>query len=87
MQVPLERRTPYPVQDKKLTAGEYVEQLLTWPVKKGPAAGIVVVLATQRPDSTTIPVAPVVPRPSPPRLPTETEMKGREGSVGRSLAG
>jgi DNA segregation ATPase FtsK/SpoIIIE, S-DNA-T family len=55
VQVPLEDRTPYAVEDKKLTAGEYVGELLTWLVKKGPAAGIVVVLATQRPDSKTIP--------------------------------
>jgi S-DNA-T family DNA segregation ATPase FtsK/SpoIIIE len=43
------------VQGKKLTAGEYVGELLTWLAKKGPAAGIVLVLATQRPDSKTIP--------------------------------
>jgi DNA segregation ATPase FtsK/SpoIIIE, S-DNA-T family len=55
VQVPLEDRTPYTVGDKKLTAGEYVGELLTWLVKKGPAAGIVAVLATQRPDSKTIP--------------------------------
>jgi DNA segregation ATPase FtsK/SpoIIIE, S-DNA-T family len=55
VQVPLEDRTPYTVEDKKLTAGEYIGELLTWLVKKGPAAGIVVVLATQRPDSKTIP--------------------------------
>jgi S-DNA-T family DNA segregation ATPase FtsK/SpoIIIE len=55
VQVPLEDRTPYRVQDKKLTAGEYVGELLTWLAKKGPAAGIVLVLATQRPDSKTIP--------------------------------
>lgn len=55
VQVPLEDRTPYRVQDKKLTAGEYIGELLTWLAKKGPAAGIVLVLATQRPDSKTIP--------------------------------
>ncbi|WP_156757277.1 cell division protein FtsK [Actinokineospora pegani] len=55
VQVPLEDRTPITVQDKKLTAGEYVGELLTWLAKKGPAAGIVLVLATQRPDSKTIP--------------------------------
>src|SRR5918999_3698748 len=43
------------MQGKKLTAGEYVGELLTWLAKKGPAAGIVLVLATQRPDSKTIP--------------------------------
>ena len=55
VQVPLEDRTPVDVQGKKLTAGEYVGELLTWLAKKGPAAGIVLVLATQRPDSKTIP--------------------------------
>src|SRR5262249_25812537 len=35
--------------------GEYIGELLTWLAKKGPAAGIVLVLATQRPDSRTIP--------------------------------
>jgi S-DNA-T family DNA segregation ATPase FtsK/SpoIIIE len=55
VQVPLEDRTPVKVEDKKLTAGEYVGELLTWLAKKGPAAGIVLVLATQRPDSKTIP--------------------------------
>ncbi|MFC4003976.1 cell division protein FtsK [Prauserella oleivorans] len=55
VQVPLEDRTPVTVQGKKLPAGEYVGELLTWLAKKGPAAGIVLVLATQRPDSKTIP--------------------------------
>lgn len=55
VQVPLEDRTPLVVQGKKLTAGEYIGELLTWLAKKGPAAGIVLVLATQRPDSKTIP--------------------------------
>jgi DNA segregation ATPase FtsK/SpoIIIE, S-DNA-T family len=55
VQVPLEDRTPYTVEGKKLTAGEYVGELLSWLAKKGPAAGIVLVLATQRPDSETIP--------------------------------
>ncbi|WP_027946059.1 cell division protein FtsK [Amycolatopsis taiwanensis] len=55
VQVPLEDRTPVEVQGKKLAAGEYVGELLTWLAKKGPAAGIVLVLATQRPDSKTIP--------------------------------
>jgi S-DNA-T family DNA segregation ATPase FtsK/SpoIIIE len=50
-QVPLEDRTPVKVEDKKLTAGEYVGELLTWLAKKGPAARIVLALATQRPDS------------------------------------
>ncbi|WP_020673882.1 FtsK/SpoIIIE domain-containing protein [Amycolatopsis nigrescens] len=55
VQVPLEDRTPVAVQGKKLTVGEYIGELLTWLAKKGPAAGIVLVLATQRPDSKTIP--------------------------------
>jgi DNA segregation ATPase FtsK/SpoIIIE, S-DNA-T family len=55
VQVPLEDRTPVEVEGKKLTAGDYVGELLTWLAKKGPAAGIVLVLATQRPDSKTIP--------------------------------
>lgn len=55
VQVPLEDRTPVTIAGKRLTAGEYVGELLTWLAKKGPAAGIVLVLATQRPDSKTIP--------------------------------
>jgi DNA segregation ATPase FtsK/SpoIIIE, S-DNA-T family len=55
VQVPLEDRTPVTVHGKKLPAGEYIGELLTWLAKKGPAAGIVLVLATQRPDSQTIP--------------------------------
>lgn len=55
VQVPLEDRTPVTVEGKRLPAGEYVGELLTWLAKKGPAAGIVLVLATQRPDSQTIP--------------------------------
>nr|WP_092530883.1 FtsK/SpoIIIE domain-containing protein [Amycolatopsis arida] len=55
VQVPLEERTPVDVQGKRIPAGEYVGELLTWLAKKGPAAGIVLVLATQRPDSATIP--------------------------------
>jgi DNA segregation ATPase FtsK/SpoIIIE, S-DNA-T family len=53
--VPLEDRTPLQVKGKKVTAGDYVGELLTWLAKKGPAAGIVLILATQRPDSKTIP--------------------------------
>jgi S-DNA-T family DNA segregation ATPase FtsK/SpoIIIE len=55
VQVPLQDRTPVKIDGKKLTAGEYVGELLTWLAKKGPAAGIVLILATQRPDSKTIP--------------------------------
>ncbi|WP_081481167.1 cell division protein FtsK [Saccharomonospora azurea] len=55
VQVPLEDRTPVEVQGRKMTAGEYVGELLTWLAKKAPAAGVVLILATQRPDSKTIP--------------------------------
>src|SRR5262249_20311061 len=56
VQVPLEDRTPLGLADgRKLTVGEHVGELLMWLAKKGPAAGIVLVLATQRPDSKTIP--------------------------------
>jgi len=55
VQISLEDRTPVNVEDKRLPAGEYIGELLTWLAKKGPAAGIVLILATQRPDSQTIP--------------------------------
>jgi S-DNA-T family DNA segregation ATPase FtsK/SpoIIIE len=55
VQVPLEERIPIKVQGKMIPAGQYIGELLTWLAKKGPAAGIVLVLATQRPDSKTIP--------------------------------
>ncbi|TWP45846.1 cell division protein FtsK [Lentzea tibetensis] len=55
VQIPLEDRTPVEVQGKKLMAGEYIGELLTWLAKKAPAAGVLLVLATQRPDSKTIP--------------------------------
>jgi S-DNA-T family DNA segregation ATPase FtsK/SpoIIIE len=55
VQVPLLDRTPITVDGKKLPTGQYVGELLSWLAKKGPAAGIVLILATQRPDSTTIP--------------------------------
>jgi DNA segregation ATPase FtsK/SpoIIIE, S-DNA-T family len=57
VQVPLEERTPITVQGKTIPVGEYIGELLTWLAKKGPAAGIVLVLATQRPDTKTIPSA------------------------------
>lgn len=57
VQVPLEERTPVEVQGRKIPAGQYIGELLTWLAKKGPAAGIALVLATQRPDSKTIPSA------------------------------
>ncbi|MFC0435779.1 cell division protein FtsK [Kutzneria buriramensis] len=55
VQVFLENPTPQRVGGKKMTLGEYIADLLTYLARKGPAAGIVVILATQRPDSTTIP--------------------------------
>jgi S-DNA-T family DNA segregation ATPase FtsK/SpoIIIE len=57
VQVPLEERTPVKVQGKMIPVGQYIGELLTWLAKKGPAAGIVLVLATQRPDTKTIPSA------------------------------
>jgi S-DNA-T family DNA segregation ATPase FtsK/SpoIIIE len=57
VQVPFEERTPIKVQGKMIPAGQYIGELLTWLAKKGPAAGIVLVLATQRPDTKTIPSA------------------------------
>mgnify|MGYP001251089362 CR=1 FL=1 len=55
VQVPLEDHTPVEVQGRKMTAGEYIGELLTWLAKKAPAAGVILILATQRPDSKTIP--------------------------------
>ncbi|MCX2953783.1 FtsK/SpoIIIE domain-containing protein [Lentzea sp. NEAU-D7] len=55
VQIPLEDRTPVEVHGKKLTAGEYCGELLMWLAKKAPAAGVILVLATQRPDGKTIP--------------------------------
>src|SRR5262249_43666244 len=55
VQVFLENPTRQQVGGKKTTLGEYIADLLTYLVRKGPAAGIVVILATQRPDSNTIP--------------------------------
>ncbi|MGB8198888.1 MAG: cell division protein FtsK, partial [Pseudonocardiaceae bacterium] len=57
VQVPLEERTPVDVHGKTIPAGQYIGELLTWLAKKGPAAGIVLILATQRPDTKTIPSA------------------------------
>jgi DNA segregation ATPase FtsK/SpoIIIE, S-DNA-T family len=51
----LENPTREQVGGKKTTLGDYIADLLTYLVRKGPAAGIVVILATQRPDSNTIP--------------------------------
>lgn len=55
VQVYLENVTKVEVGGKKIMLGQYIADLLTYLVRKGPAAGIIVILATQRPDSTTIP--------------------------------
>ncbi|MBW4717888.1 cell division protein FtsK [Saccharothrix obliqua] len=55
VQVYLENPTREEVGGKKTTLGAYIADLLTYLVRKGPAAGVVVILATQRPDSNTIP--------------------------------
>jgi S-DNA-T family DNA segregation ATPase FtsK/SpoIIIE len=55
IQVYLENSAREQVGGRKTTLGAYIADLLTYLVRKGPAAGIVVVLATQRPDSNTIP--------------------------------
>ncbi|MBV8891745.1 MAG: cell division protein FtsK, partial [Acidobacteria bacterium] len=51
----LENPTREQIGGKKTTLGDYIADLLTYLARKGPAAGIVVILATQRPDSNTIP--------------------------------
>ncbi|WP_424184930.1 cell division protein FtsK [Actinokineospora sp. G85] len=55
VQVPLEERAVIEIEGKRVAVGEHIGELLTWLAKKGPAAGIVLLLATQRPDSKTIP--------------------------------
>ncbi|MBM7814383.1 S-DNA-T family DNA segregation ATPase FtsK/SpoIIIE [Saccharothrix algeriensis] len=55
VQVYLENPTREQVGGRKTTLGAYIADLLTYLVRKGPAAGVVVILATQRPDSNTIP--------------------------------
>ncbi|AHH95117.1 cell division protein FtsK [Kutzneria albida] len=55
--IPLESRIPIDVEGQKVPLGKYLGELLTWLAKKGPAAGIVVILATQRPDATSLPTA------------------------------
>ncbi|GAA3854172.1 FtsK/SpoIIIE domain-containing protein [Amycolatopsis tucumanensis] len=55
VQVFLENPAKIEVGAKKIAIGEHVADLLAYLARKGPAAGIVVVLATQRPDSQTIP--------------------------------
>ncbi|TDC89302.1 cell division protein FtsK [Saccharopolyspora aridisoli] len=55
VQVYLENPVREDVGGKKSTLGAYIADLLTYLARKGPAVGIVVILATQRPDSNTIP--------------------------------
>lgn len=55
VQVYLENPARQDVGGKKVTLGGYIADLLAYLARKGPAVGIVVILATQRPDSTTIP--------------------------------
>ncbi|MEU5847278.1 cell division protein FtsK [Saccharopolyspora shandongensis] len=55
VQVYLENPTRLEIEGKKTTLGAYIADLLTYLARKGPAVGIVVILATQRPDSNTIP--------------------------------
>jgi S-DNA-T family DNA segregation ATPase FtsK/SpoIIIE len=55
VQVYLENPMREDVGGKKTTLGAYIADLLAYLARKGPAVGIVVLLATQRPDSTTIP--------------------------------
>ena len=55
VQVYLEDPTRQDVGGKKTTLGGYITDLLAYLARKGPAVGIIVLLATQRPDSTTIP--------------------------------
>jgi S-DNA-T family DNA segregation ATPase FtsK/SpoIIIE len=57
VQVFLENPSRQDVGARKTTIGAYVAELLTYLAKKGPAAGIIVMLATQRPDTKTIPSA------------------------------
>jgi DNA segregation ATPase FtsK/SpoIIIE, S-DNA-T family len=57
VQVYLENGERQDVGARKTTVGAYIAELLTYLAKKGPAAGIIVILATQRPDSKTIPSA------------------------------
>lgn len=55
VQVYLENPTRVEIEGKRTTLGAYLADLLTYLARKGPAVGIVVILATQRPDSNTIP--------------------------------
>ena len=55
VQVYLENATRQEVGGRKTTLGAYIADLLAYLARKGPAVGITVLLATQRPDSSTIP--------------------------------
>jgi DNA segregation ATPase FtsK/SpoIIIE, S-DNA-T family len=55
VQVYLECAERQDVGGKKTTLGAYIADMLTYLARKGPAVGIVIILATQRPDSNTIP--------------------------------
>jgi S-DNA-T family DNA segregation ATPase FtsK/SpoIIIE len=55
VQVFLENLAPVKVGTKTAPLGQVIADLLTYLAKKGPAAGVIVVLATQRPDAKTIP--------------------------------
>ncbi len=55
--IPLESRITIEVEGTKVPLGKYLGELLTWLAKKGPAAGVVVILATQRPDASSLPTA------------------------------
>ena len=57
VQVFLENPVRQDVGARKTTLGVYIAELLTYLAKKGPAAGIIVIIATQRPDTKTIPSA------------------------------
>ncbi|MBB5908276.1 FtsK/SpoIIIE domain-containing protein [Actinoalloteichus hymeniacidonis] len=55
VQVFLDNPTKVAIGERGTTLGEYIADMLAYLARKGPAAGIIVVLATQRPDSQTIP--------------------------------
>jgi DNA segregation ATPase FtsK/SpoIIIE, S-DNA-T family len=55
VQVYLECPERLTIGGKKTTLGAHIADLLTYLARKGPAVGIVIILATQRPDSNTIP--------------------------------
>jgi S-DNA-T family DNA segregation ATPase FtsK/SpoIIIE len=55
VQVYLTNTAPVEVDGKKVPLGQVIAGLLEYLAKKGPAAGVIVILATQRPDAKTIP--------------------------------